>query len=203
MSHNPPPLTQTTSSKFENESQNDRWHPWHGKGGRTHWQPVDDRWNSGKPGHQVTNFPRGDQCALSCAEPIDISLVYFLNRQSGMFSFEFEMHYWTTMNCIRKLSVIKSTLVSPRGKFVTWCPGLPEFQRSSTGCQCVHLFRATDANGRFVTHFRTSIWLFVSMEEVRVTLCRRKVWEFIRQEFGKGGSVNSAKPWPCSRHKRY
>ena len=67
----------------------------------------------------------------------------------------------------------------PRGNFVTWCPGLPEFQRSSTGCQCVHLFCATDANGRFVTYFRTSNRLFVSMEEVRVTLCRRKVWEFI------------------------
>ena len=35
MSHEPPPLTRTARSKFGNKSQNDRWHPWHGKGGRT------------------------------------------------------------------------------------------------------------------------------------------------------------------------
>ena len=102
------------------------------------------------------------------------------------------------MNCIRKISVIKSTLVSPRGKFLTWCPGLPDFQRSSTGCQCVHLFRATDANGRFVTYFQTSNGLFVSMEEVRVTLCRRKVWKFfgrVRMRFVRMRSEQRNSAW--------
>ena len=29
MSNEPPPLKRTARSKFENKSQNDRWHPWH------------------------------------------------------------------------------------------------------------------------------------------------------------------------------
>ena len=56
MSHERPPLTWTASSKFEYESQSDRWHPWHGKVGRT-----------SKPGHQLqTTLVGGTVCFVLC-----------------------------------------------------------------------------------------------------------------------------------------
>ena len=71
MSHKPPLLTQTASSKFENESQNDRG-----------TEKLEARTSL----DTTYKLPSGDQWVIVLCEPIDTSLVSFFNRHSGMFS---------------------------------------------------------------------------------------------------------------------